>query len=192
MQALAARLFPICRSITGDGVRQTLAILREVIPLEIHEVTSGTPVFDWTVPKEWNVRDAYIKNARGERVVDFHESNLHVVNYSIPVHRKMRLHELRPHLHSLPERPDWIPYRTSYYNESWGFCLAHRMLTTLADEEYEVCIDSSLTNGSLTYGEYYLPGSSSREVLIYTHVCHPSLANDNLSGVAVVAHLARL
>lgn len=191
MYALATRLFPICRSITGDGVRQTLAMLREVIPLEMHEVASGTPVFDWTVPKEWNVRDAYIKNARGERVVDFQESNLHIVNYSIPVHRKMRLDELRPHLHSLPERPDWIPYRTSYYNESWGFCLAHGALTALADGEYEVCIDSSLTDGALTYGEYYLPGRSSREVLIYTHVCHPSLANDNLSGIVVTAQLAR-
>ena len=192
MYALARRLYPICRSITGSGVRQTLAILRELIPLEIHEVASGTPVFDWTVPKEWNIRDAYIKNSRGERVVDFQRSSLHVVNYSVPVRAKLRLAELRPHLHSLPEQPEWIPYRTSYYSESWGFCLAHKDLLTLPDDEYEVCIDSTLQPGSLSYGEYFIPGSTNEEVLIYTHTCHPSLANDNLSGLAVVTQLARL
>lgn len=191
MYDLIARLYPICRSITGDGVRQTLAILGEVVPLEVHEVRSGTPVFDWTIPREWNIRDAYIKNSRGERVVDFHASNLHVVNYSVPVHRRMRLDELRPHLHSLPDLPDRIPYCTSYYNESWGFCLSYDALAALADDEYEVCIDSSLAEGSLTYGEYYLPGRTQHEVVFYTHTCHPSLANDNLSGLAVVAFLAR-
>lgn len=191
MYDLIARLYPICRSITGDGVRQTLAMLREIIPHEVHEVRSGTPVFDWTVPKEWNIRDAYIKNAKGVRVVDFQASNLHVVNYSVPIRRKMPLDELRPHLHSLPDQPDRIPYRTSYYNETWGFCLAHRALAALPDGEYEVCIDSSLTEGSLTYGEYYLPGRTEHEVIFYTHTCHPSLANDNLSGLAVVAFLAR-
>jgi aminopeptidase-like protein len=191
MYALAQQLYPICRSITGDGVRQTLAILRERIPLELHEVASGTPVFDWTVPKEWNIRDAYIKNPHGERVVDFHRSNLHVVNYSIPVRAKMRLAELRPHLHSLPEQPRLIPYRTSYYSESWGFCLRHEDLVGLPDDEYEVCIDSTLQPGSLTYGEYALPGNSQDEVVIYTHTCHPSLANDNLSGLAVVTFLAQ-
>jgi aminopeptidase-like protein len=192
MYALARRLYPICRSITGSGVRQTLAVLRELIPLEMREVASGTPVFDWTVPKEWNIRDAYIKNSRGERVVDFQRSSLHVVNYSVPVRAKLRLPELRPHLHSLPEQPEWIPYRTSYYNESWGFCLAHKDLLTLSDDEYEVCIDSTLQPGSLSYGEYLVPGSTNEEVLIYTHTCHPSLANDNLSGIAVVTQLARL
>jgi aminopeptidase-like protein len=192
MYSLVRRLYPICRSITGNGVRQTLSILREQISLEIHEVASGTQVFDWTVPKEWNIRDAYIKNSRGERVVDFQQSSLHVVNYSIPVRAKLRLAELRPHLHSLPEQPEWIPYRTSYYNESWGFCLAHKVLATLPDDEYEVCIDSTLQPGSLTYGEYLVPGSTDDEVLIYTHTCHPSLANDNLSGIAVVTQLARL
>ena len=191
MYDLAVRLFPICRSITGDGVRQTLAAVREIIPLETREVPSGTPVFDWVVPKEWNIRDAYIKNSKGERVVDFQASNLHVVNYSVPIRRKMRLEELRPHLHSLPDHPEWIPYRTTYYNETWGFCLAHNVLTALTDEEYEICIDSSLTEGSLTYGEYYLPGQIQDEVILYTHVCHPSLANDNLSGIAVVSYLSK-
>jgi aminopeptidase-like protein len=191
LYALAQRLYPICRSITGDGVRQTLAILRERIPLEIREVASGTPVFDWTVPKEWNIRDAYVKNSRGERVIDFRRSNLHVVNYSVPIRAKMRLAELRPHLHSLPEQPRWIPYRTSYYSESWGFCLAHADLIDLPDDEYEVCIDSTLQPGSLTYGEYVLAGNSREEVVIYTHTCHPSLANDNLSGLAVVTLLAQ-
>jgi aminopeptidase-like protein len=190
MYALAQRLYPICRSITGDGVRQTLAILRERIPLELREVPSGTPVFDWTVPKEWNVRDAYIKNSRGERVVDFRRSNLHVVNYSVPVRATMRLAELRPHLHSLPEQPRWIPYRTSYYSETWGFCLAHEDLLALRDEEYEVCIDSTLAPGSLTYGELALTGRVPDEVIFYTHTCHPSLANDNLSGLAVMTALA--
>lgn len=191
MYELAVRLFPICRSITGDGVRLTLAAVREIIPLETREVPSGTPVFDWAVPKEWNIRDAYIKNAKGVRVVDFQASNLHVINYSIPIHRRMRLEELRPHLHSLPDHPEWIPYRTTYYNETWGFCLAHNVLTALTDEEYEICIDSSLTEGSLTYGEYYLPGQIQDEVIFYTHVCHPSLANDNLSGIAVVSYLSK-
>ncbi len=191
MYELVVRLFPICRSITGDGVRRTLAAVREIIPLETREVPSGTPVFDWAVPKEWNIRDAYIKNAKGVRVVDFQASNLHVINYSIPIHRRMRLEELRPHLHSLPDHPEWIPYRTTYYNETWGFCLAHNVLTALTDEEYEICIDSSLTEGSLTYGEYYLPGQIQDEVILYTHVCHPSLANDNLSGIAVVSYLSK-
>ncbi len=152
---------------------------------------SGTEVFDWTVPREWNIRDAYVKNARGERVVDFQHSNLHVVNYSAPVRGRMSLEELRPHLFTLPDRPEWIPYRTSYYKESWGFCLSQRQLDALPDGEYEVCIDSSLEPGSLTYGECYLPGESTDEVLISCHVCHPSLANDNLSGVAIAAYLAQ-
>jgi aminopeptidase-like protein len=159
--------------------------------LIIHEVPSGAEVFDWTVPREWNIRDAYIKDAAGARVVDFRRSNLHVVNYSVPVCRRMSLEELRPHLFTLPDRPEWIPYRTSYYTDSWGFCLSQRQLDALPEGEYEVCIDSSLEPGSLTYGEVFLPGESADEVIISCHVCHPSLANDNLSGVAIAAYLAR-
>jgi aminopeptidase-like protein len=191
MHARIRELYPICRSITGNGVRETLRRIRQWIPLEIHEVPSGTPVFDWVVPREWNIRDAFIKNAAGQRVVDFQKSNLHVVNYSIPFHGKMRLAELKNHLFTLPDRPDWIPYRTSYYSESWGFCLSHRDSLRLADEEYEVYVDSTLEPGHLTYGEYALPGTSSDEVLVSTHICHPSLANDNLSGMMVAAHWAR-
>jgi aminopeptidase-like protein len=190
MHRLIERLCPICRSITGDGVRQTLARLREYIPLEVREVPTGTQVFDWTVPREWNIRDAYVKAPSGERVVDFRESNLHVVGYSVPVRKRLRLRELREHLHSLPERPDWIPYRTSYWHETWGFCLPHRRLLELPEGEYEVCIDSSLEDGHLTYGELALPGETDDEVLISTHVCHPSLCNDNLSGIAVATFLA--
>jgi aminopeptidase-like protein len=191
MRALMADLYPICRSITGRGFRQTLRRLHDEIPLDIHEVPSGTRVLDWTVPNEWNIRDAYIKTSRGQRVVDFRECNLHVVSYSVPVRRTMTLAELRPHLHSLPDRPDWIPYRTSYYQEDWGFCLTHRQLLALEDDVYEVCIDSSLEPGHLTYGEYYLPGETADEILISCHACHPSLANDNLSGIAVAVALAR-
>ncbi|HWI79333.1 MAG TPA: DUF4910 domain-containing protein [Ramlibacter sp.] len=191
MHELLSELYPICRSITGNGVRLTLERLRQVIPLEIHEVPTGTAVFDWTVPREWNIRDAYVKNARGERVVDFRRHNLHVVSYSVPVQTTMSLAELRPRLHTLPAQPDLIPYRTSYYTEDWGFCLAHRQLLELADGEYEVCIDSSLEPGHLTYGEFLVEGTSRQEVLISCHCCHPSLANDNLSGVVVAAFLAR-
>ncbi len=190
MHRLIAELYPICRSITGAGVRDTLAVVGRRIPLEVREVPSGTKVYDWTVPREWNIRDAYIKNAAGERIVDFQRSNLHVVSYSTPVRARMRLAELRPHLHSLPAHPDWVPYRTSYYHPDWGFCLTHRQLAALADEEYDVCIDSTLADGSLTYGECFIPGRSSAEVLVSCHVCHPSLCNDNLSGIAVATFLA--
>lgn len=186
------RLYPICRSITGDGVRRTLQILGEEIPLDVEEVPTGAAAFDWTIPREWNIRDAYIKNEAGERVVDFRASNLHVVGYSRPVHARMSLAELRPHLHSIPDHPDWIPYRTSYYSETWGFCLADRLLQSLPDGQYEVCIDSSLDEGHLTMGQCVLPGSGKDEVLISCHVCHPSLCNDNLSGVSTAATLARL
>jgi len=186
-----ADLYPLCRSITGEGVRETLRRLQRQVPLTIHEVPSGTEVFDWTVPREWNVRDAYVKNARGERVIDFRRSNLHVVNYSVPVRGRMSLEELRPHLFTLPDRPEWIPYRTSYYKESWGFCLSRRQLEALEDGEYEVCIDASLDPGTLTYGECHVPGESTDEILISCHVCHPSLANDNLSGIAIAAHLGQ-
>ena len=153
---------------------------------------TGTQVFDWTVPKEWNIADAYIKGPDGRRVVDFHDNNLHVVNYSAPVNARMALAELRPHLHSLPNQPDLIPYRTTYYAETWGFCLSHRQLESLPDGQYEVVVDSSLRDGALTYGECVLPGQVEDEVLISTHICHPSLANDNLSGVAVAVALAQI
>lgn len=191
MIALIERLYPICRSITGAGVRDTLSILKELIPLEIREVPTGTPVFDWVVPKEWNIRDAYVKNRDGERVIDFKKHNLHVVGYSMPVRRTMPLAELKQHLFSLPDQLDWIPYRTSYYNESWGFCITHRQLLSLTEGDYEVCIDSTLEPGQLTYAECYIPGDTEDEVLFFAHVCHPSLCNDNLSGVAVAAQLAR-
>src|SRR5215204_1130036 len=153
MYRLITELYPICRSITGNGFRESLHLIKRQIPLEIHEVATGTPVFDWTVPREWNIRDAYIKNSRGERVVDFRQSNLHVLNYSIPVKKKVSLSELKEHVFTLPEHPEWIPYRTSYYQERWGFCLSHRQLLALTEDEYEVCIDSSLEPGHLTYGE---------------------------------------
>ncbi|MBV8901543.1 MAG: DUF4910 domain-containing protein [Verrucomicrobia bacterium] len=190
--ALIEALYPICRSITGEGLRQSLRLLQGTVPLELHEVASGTAVFDWTVPKEWNIRDAYIKNAAGERVVDFQRCNLHVLNYSVPVRRTMSLAELKPHLYTLPETPDWIPYRTSYYRETWGFCLSQRQLERMEDGEYEVCIDSTLEPGFLTYGEYLVPGATTDEVLISCHSCHPSLCNDNLSGMAIAARLASL
>jgi aminopeptidase-like protein len=183
-------LYPLCRSITGDGLRQTLRYVADRAPLTLHEVPSGTQVLDWTVPNEWNIRDAYIADSRGERVVDFRRSNLHVVNYSTPVRTRMTLDELVPHLHTLPAAPDWIPYRTSYYRETWGFCLSHRQMTALAEDEYEVCIDSTLGPGALSYGECYLPGATPDEVLISCHVCHPSLANDNLSGIVLAMTLA--
>jgi aminopeptidase-like protein len=187
---LIAELYPICRSITGNGLRRTLDIIGKRLPLERHEVPTGTPVFDWTVPREWNVSDAWVADASGRRVVDFQRSSLHVVNYSAPIRTRMSLEELRPHLHTLPEYPDWTPYRTSYYREAWGFCLAEREYRALADGEYEVCIDTSLTDGHLSYGEYVLPGRTGEEVLISCHTCHPSLANDNLSGIAVAVALA--
>src|SRR5271166_4858922 len=158
-------LYPICRSITGNGLRQSLRLLQGTVPLVLHEVPTGTEVFDWTVPKEWNIRDAYIKNEAGERVVDFQQCNLHVLNYSVPVRRKLSLTELKPHLFTLPENPDWIPYRTSYYRETWGFCLSHRRLEELVDQEYDVCIDATLEAGHLTYGEYRIQGATDEEVL---------------------------
>lgn len=192
MYRLISELYPICRSITGEGVRQTLRLVQRHIPLTIHEIPSGTKVFDWTVPLEWNIRDAYIKNARGERIVDFNKSNLHVVGYSVPVKKKVSLQELKEHLFTLPDCPDWIPYRTSYYKETWGFCLSHRQWSDLGEEEYEVCIESSLEDGHLTYGELYLQGETTDEVLISCHTCHPSLCNDNLSGIALATFLAKI
>ena len=192
MHALITRLYPICRSITGNGVRETLGILGEQLPIEIREVPSGTKVFDWTVPREWNIRDAWIKNAAGERIVDFKKLNLHVVSYSTPINRRMRFAELKEHLFTIAGHPVWVPYRTSYYKESWGFCLSENQLVQFNEsDEYDVCIDSSLEDGSLTYGEYLLKGAEMEEVLISCHVCHPSLANDNLSGISLAVELAK-
>jgi aminopeptidase-like protein len=191
MHQLISELFPICRSITGNGVRETLRILGDHIPLTIQEVPTGTKVFDWTVPKEWNIANAYVKNLRGEKVVDFRKCNLHVLNYSVPVHRRVSLDELRKHTYSIPEHLDWIPYRTSYYKEQWGFCISHRQLSELDDDQYDVFIDSTLQDGHFTYGEYFVQGQSGDEILISTHVCHPSLANDNLSGIALAVFLAK-
>lgn len=190
LHGFARELYPVCRSITGDGLRRTLAMIQKRIPLEITEVPSRTQVFDWNVPREWNIRDAFIKSCTGERIVDFKKCNLHVMNYSLPVRARMPLEELRPHLFSIPEKPKWIPYRTSYFKEDWGFCLSHNQLLALEDDEYEVCIDSTLQDGSLTLGECYLPGRTTDEILISCHVCHPSLANDNLSGLSVATNLA--
>ncbi len=188
--ALAAELYPICRSLTGDGVRTTLGLMRRHIGLEMHEVASGTRVLDWTVPKEWNVRAAYIKDPAGNTIVDFARSNLHVLGYSVPVARTLPLAELRPHLFTLPEQPDLIPYRTSYWKETWGFCLPHRQAAALPEGDYEVLIDATLTDGALSYGEYLHPGSSEDEFLLTAHICHPSLANDNCSGLALLTVLA--
>jgi aminopeptidase-like protein len=191
MYRLAGELHPICRSITGDGFRRSLNILQRHIPIEMREVPSGTQVFDWTVPAEWNIRRAWVKGPDGRTVIDFRDHNLHVVNYSVPVHQRLSLGELRKHLHTIPEHPDWIPYRTSYYNRDWGFCLSHNRFRSLEAGEYEVLIDSTLENGHLTYGELFLPGDSDEEILISCHCCHPSLANDNLSGMALATFLAR-
>jgi aminopeptidase-like protein len=176
---------------TGPGVRRTLEILGRLVPLELHEVPTGTQVLDWTVPREWQIRDAYVKRPDRQRVIDFKRSNLHVVHYSVPVRARMSLTELRPHLHTLPDHPDWVPYRTSYWTEDWGFCLSHSQLERLEEVPYEVCIDSTLAEGALSYGELFVPGESRDEVLFSCHICHPSLANDNLSGMVVAAYLAR-
>jgi aminopeptidase-like protein len=191
MYELVAELYPLCRSITGEGLRATLEVLRREIGVELRQVPSGTEVLDWTVPREWNIRDAFVEDPSGRRVIDFQESNLHVVSYSTPVDRTMPLAELREHLHTLPEHPDWIPYRTSYYKESWGFCASQRVVDGLPEGEYRVRIDSTLAPGRLDWGELLVAGSSDEEVLLSCHVCHPSLANDNLSGIAVATWLAR-
>ncbi len=191
MHALATELFPICRSITGDGVRKTLRILQKRIPLKVYEVPTGTRAFDWEVPKEWNIRDAYVADREGKRVIDFRSNNLHVVSYSVPVDRDVPLSELQEHLHSLPEQPDAIPYVTSYYKEQWGFCLTHRDRQLLQDPTYHVHIDSELTEGSLTYGELLIPGKRKREIFLSTYICHPSMANNELSGPVVATFMAK-
>jgi len=189
--SFAARIFPICRSITGDGVRQTLREIGSHLALKVHEVPTGTEVFDWTIPREWNIREAYIKNSAGDKIVDFAQCNLHVMSYSVPVRQRVSLAELKEHIYTLPELPDLIPYRTSYYADDWAFCIAHRQLHGLSEQAYEVVIDSSLESGFLTYGEYLHKGETDEEFLLSAHVCHPSLANDNCSGVALLTHLAQ-
>jgi len=191
MYNLMTELYPICRSITGDGVRKTDKIIGKHIPLKIHEVPTGTNVFDWVIPKEWNINDAYIIDPNGEKIIDFKKSNLHVMNYSVPIKAKMTLDELKPHLYTIPEKSDVIPYRISYYKENWGFCLSHNQFLNLKDGEYEVVIDSTLKEGSLTYGECFLPGETDDEILISCYTCHPSLCNDNLSGVVLSTFLAK-
>jgi aminopeptidase-like protein len=190
MRGRMERLYPIARSLTGDGVRETLQVLAESVPVQTVGVPSGTEVFDWTIGEEWNVRSAYVADASGRRVVDFAEHNLHLVGYSVPVRIRLSLAELRPHLHTLPDHPDWIPYRTSYYHRTWGFCLTQRCLDSLAEGEYDVVVDTTLEPGELVYGELLVPGESDEEVIVTSHVCHPSLANDNLSGLTVAAELA--
>jgi aminopeptidase-like protein len=192
-EAFAAmrEMFPICRSITGDGVRRTLDLIEGIVPLDRYEVATGTTVFDWEIPREWNIRHAWIADSQGRRVVDFREHSLHVLGYSTPVRCTMSLDDLQPHLYSLPEQPDLIPYRTSYYREHWGFCMRHRDRERLAPGPYEVVIDSDLAPGHLSYAECVVPGSGPGEAIVYTHTCHPSLANDNLTGIVVAAVLAR-
>jgi aminopeptidase-like protein len=190
MYGMVNELFPVCRSITGDGVRSTLERIQQEIPITIHEVPSGTRVFDWHVPREWNISDAYVITPAGKKIAEFKKNNLHVLNYSIPIHKKVTLDELRQHLFTLPAHPDWIPYRTSYYKENWGFCITHNQMQSLPDGEYEVFIDTTLEQGHLTYGEFFIQGDTNEEVLVSCHVCHPSLCNDNLSGIALSTYLA--
>jgi aminopeptidase-like protein len=190
LHRLAAELYPICRSITGDGVRRTLEVVGRELDLRVHEVPTGTQVLDWTVPREWNVRDAWVAGPDGRRVIDFQASNLHLMSYSVPVAATLPLAELKRHLHTLPDQPDLVPYRTSYYAERWGFCASQRLVDSLPEGDYRVCVDTTLADGHLTYGEHLVPGDSEDEVLVTCHVCHPSLANDNLSGIAVATRLA--
>ena len=191
MHELAAELFPICRSITGDGVRETLRLIKRHIPLTVHEVPTGTRVFDWTIPREWNIRDACVLDRQGNKVVDFRENNLHVVSYSTPVEKTVTLAELQEHLYSLEDKPEAIPYITSYYEERWGFCLSHNQRQGLAKGTYRVVIDSDLRDGCLTYGDLIIPGASHKEVMLSTYVCHPSMANNELSGPVVTTMLAK-
>ena len=191
MFALMQELWPICRSITGAGVRETLTIISKQLPeMVTYEIPTGTPCFDWEVPKEWAISDAFIIDPNGRKIVNFSDTNLHVVNYSIPIDIELDLEELETHLHSLPEQPDAVPYVTSYYNETWGFCISHKLRKSLIPGRYKVRIDSELKVGKLTYGEVLLPGSSSKEILISTYMCHPSMANNELSGPCLTTQLA--
>ena len=194
MYTLCNKLFPICRSITGNGVRETLRVLQSICPaMTLHEVQTGTQVFDWIVPKEWNIRDAWIKNSKGEKILDFAKSNLHVMGYSIPVNQKVTLEELLPLIHTQPDQPDAIPYVTSYYKERYGFCMSQLQKDALQGDIYHIYIDSDLKDGSLTYGEILIPSTEGNkdEIFLSTYVCHPSMANNELSGPAVTIYLAK-
>lgn len=193
MYNLCIELFPICRSITGNGVRKTLSILNSVIGGEmvVREVSSGTQVFDWSVPKEWNIRNAWIKDSKGNKILDFKDSNLHVVGYSLPVNKEVNLEELKTIIYTQPEQPDAIPYVTSYYKERYGFCMTQNQKNNLKEDNYHIFIDSELKDGSLTYGEIIIPGDSDKEIFLSTYVCHPSMANNELSGPAVAIYLAK-
>lgn len=193
MYNLCIELFPICRSITGNGVRKTLSILNSVIGGEmvVREVPSGTQVFDWSVPKEWNIRNAWIKDSKGNKILDFKDSNLHVVGYSLPVNKEVNLEELKTIIYTQPEQPDAIPYVTSYYKERYGFCMTQNQKNNLKEDNYHIFIDSELKDGSLTYGEIIIPGDSDKEIFLSTYVCHPSMANNELSGPAVAIYLAK-
>ena len=192
MYDLCGKLFPYCRSITGDGVRQTLRDLQALVPeMTMHEVPSGSKAFDWTVPREWKIRDAWIKNSQGKKVLDFQETNLRVVGYSLPLNKKVSLSELKKMVYTLPDQPDAIPYVTSYYKERSGFCMTQQELDTLPEDIYHVFIDSELFDGSLTYGEVILPGDTEDEILLSTYDCHPSMANNELSGPALATYLVR-
>lgn len=192
MYGLLKKLFPICRSITGNGVRETLAILKEECSLlKTYEVPSGTKVFDWTIPKEWNIKDAWIKNSKGEKIVDFKKNNLHVMGYSTPIHKKVNLEELLKYVYTIPEQPELIPYVTSYYKERFGFCMSENQKQALKEDEYEIFIDSTLEDGFLTYGEIIIPGKTEKEVLLSTYICHPSMASNELSGPVVAINLAK-
>jgi aminopeptidase-like protein len=193
IDSILRRLFPLNRSITGNGNRETLATLAEIVPLQVIEYPSGTPVFDWRIPQEWNVREAWIKDASGQRIVDFATCNVHLMGYSEPVRGRFSFEDLLPHLHYREDLPAAIPYRTSYYHRDWAFCVSHEQFRRLfvPGESYEVCIDTEFKDGALSVGELLIPGRSRREVLVSTYLCHPSLANDNLSGVVLTAFLAR-
>ena len=192
MIRLLKQLWPINRSITGNGVRETLSILKEYMPnLQQYEIPTGTQVFDWKVPKEWNIKNAYILDPNGNKIIDFKENNLHVVGYSTPINTTLSLQELTPHLYTLPEQPTAIPYITSYYKERWGFCMSHNQFKTLKDGNYTVCIDSDLSDGHLTYGELIIPGKSKEEIFLSTYICHPSMANNELSGPVVTTYLSK-
>lgn len=184
-------LYKICRSLTGEGIKYTLNYIKNEIPINIHSINSGEEVFDWRVPKEWNVKDAHVKNSNGETIIDLKDHYLHILNYSIPIHKKMNLTELKQHIYTLPEFPNWIPYRTSYYKENWGFCMEHSKFINLKEDIYEVFIDSTLEDGKLYYGDLIIKGKSEKEILISSYCCHPQQCNDSLSGTVLAMHLAK-